>query len=118
MSIVVDDQNLSTKDSGYVKNGEFHISGIVPEGPRMYFLHFDQHMKTCRILIDNGERITISCDSSIEKINHSYLDNFFEISGSPSNTTWHAFTSGIQVYTQNISVPNRYLQKNKRLHRI
>lgn len=114
MSLVVGDHISSQIDSGYVKNGEFHISGKVPEGPRMYFLDFNQHIgKTCRILIDNGEKITVSCDSSIEKISHSYFDNFFQINGSPSNTTWHAFTSGTQVYFQNIGMLNRYLQKIK-----
>lgn len=58
-----DNGNKSTHtDSSYVKNGQFHISGVVPKGPRWYFLNIMRDngwTGTIRLLINNGDHLTI-----------------------------------------------------------
>src|SRR5258708_1378121 len=65
------DSYLVKQDSGVAQNGEFHITGFVPEGPREYRMTFDKHNNTrvCFLYIDNGEKITIR-GTNIDSIPH------------------------------------------------
>jgi peroxiredoxin len=62
----------SSVDSGIVRNGEFHIKGIVPEGPREYILQFNHHyegkFKSIALSIDNGQHIKITCSEDINTL--------------------------------------------------
>src|SRR5258705_7008807 len=76
-------------DSAFVRNGEFSLQGVVPDGPRMYWMDFEKHMnKTMYLLIDKGENITISGDVDIEKIPHLYIQGHVKIDGSKANKTF------------------------------
>jgi peroxiredoxin len=100
-------------DSAYVKNGEFHIKGNVPEGPRYYWMELP-HDKTCRLFIDNNETITITCDIDLATIPHDFIDAFFSISGSRSNTAFQVFREVFNLYHQSIArLKNPYLEKIK-----
>src|ERR1700744_4733433 len=74
--------SLSRRDSGYVRNGEFHIQGFVPDGPRDYWVYADtdpQHPFLIRFFIDNGEHISIEGD--LNKIDHGVVDQWLDIRG-------------------------------------
>ncbi|MDR3712399.1 MAG: TlpA disulfide reductase family protein [Puia sp.] len=113
MSLILDGSSkVERRDSGYVIDGAFHLTGNVPEGPRLYFMDFDRHpTKTCRLLINNNEKITVRCDSNILRIDHGYLDDYLQIEGSPSNHTWHFFYTGITLYCQSTAQFNGILRK-------
>jgi len=76
------------RDSAYVKNGQFHITGYVPEGPRMYWLTFERDSKLnhaiCTLWINNDEHITINnTDSSQTRF--TSISEHIVIEGSPTN---------------------------------
>lgn len=111
-------------DSAYVKNGIFHITGFVPEGPRYYWLVFDKHRvnsetekaRLVHLVIDNGEKITINSTTDIHKIEAKDFDvcgiNYMlTIDGSPYTEAYHRLLSAWYLYTGNILSLERYTQK-------
>lgn len=78
-----------TRDSALVKNGRFHISGYVPNGPRTYWLRIKGTEKVYRMYIDNDQQITIDMDNNIRENRHTLLDKFISCTGSPSNYAFH-----------------------------
>lgn len=110
--------NYGTHDSVSVKNSTFQFKGTVPDGPRLYLLQFgknnDNDMgRVCRLLINNNDKISISCDSDISKIDHSIIDAFLNIKNSPLNSCWQRTQSGIQMYCQNINLIRNNFKKIK-----
>jgi len=111
------------RDSAYVKNGTFQIKGVVPDGPRQYYLEFDRHdgdskhgqkaFRGIRLFIDNGEEISIRCDDDIDKIGHSLIEHYVTIEGSPTNFSKLYLEEAESVYHQNISYLNHALAKIK-----
>ncbi len=107
---------LSTRDSAYVKNGEFHLKGIVPDGPRRYRMEFDKHtfkeaqIKIIDLCIDNNEKITIRSDSSIDKIPHGYLEHHVSIEGSATNYSRFVLEPARLLYDQTLYYFNAIVQ--------
>lgn len=79
---------LTYPDSTFIKNGEFHLKGIVPEGPRRYqlWIDFDKNgnRRIIELWIANGENIRLTADQPLNKINHVYIDHYVTITGSPT----------------------------------
>jgi peroxiredoxin len=82
----------SSVDSGIVSNGEFHIKGIVPDGPREYTLQFNHHymgkFKSIGLVIDNGQHIKINCSEDINTLSATDFgsrgfNNLIAIEGAP-----------------------------------
>ncbi len=96
---------LKETDSTFVKNGEFHIEGSVPDGPRLYWLDLGRHHdgKVIRLFINNNEKITIS-GGNINDIQHSLLEHWVKIDGSASNYAWHMLIPAEQTYLQSRNV--------------
>ncbi len=95
-------------DSAYVTNGEFHLKGFVPEGPRRYFIAFDRHNSTNNtrfidLWIDNNEQISIRCDSNIERIPHNLIQHYVEIEGSPTNYSAMCLEPARALYYQTLA---------------
>lgn len=92
-------------DSAYVKNGEFHLSGFVPDGgPRRYWMEFyrnNDYYKTIDIWIDNGENIKIT-GPDINSIDHEYIQHYVSIEGSPSNNSKMCLEPARFIYSQTI----------------
>ena len=98
------------RDSSYVDKGIFHLSGIVPEGPRMYTLKFDKHpAKYCILVIDNNEQITIT-GSDIGK-SPQQITNWLKVEGSPTNYAWNLFKNTWTIYLQSIGGINSELRR-------
>jgi peroxiredoxin len=95
-------------DSAVVKNGEFHIKGIVRKGPRQYFLLF--HSKMVRLLIDNEQNITIRIND-INRIKAQHIDQLITIEGSPTNNAKDIIYHTINNYSQSIYSINGYLRR-------
>ncbi|HVW94364.1 MAG TPA: DUF4369 domain-containing protein [Mucilaginibacter sp.] len=97
---------LTVQDSGYVKDGVFHLTGSVPDGPRRYWMKFDKHVlsgKTIDLTIDNNENVTILSNISIDSIPHAYLQNWISIEGSPTNDSYRYLNLLQTLYFQNLS---------------
>ncbi len=75
--------NEVTTDSAFVKNGTFQVKGVVPNGPRVYWLRASGI--PYRMYIDNGERITLTLNQNIRTIKSSLLDDYVTCTGSPAN---------------------------------
>ncbi len=103
------------RDSAYVKNGVFYIKGVVPDGPRLYEMDFDQHdgnrgpLKVIRLFIDNNEKVTIR-SKDINKINHSILEHHITIEGSPTNHSFECVFPVYINYSQNMGRLNNYIR--------
>jgi len=95
-----EDGKYNVSDSAYVTDGEFHIEGNAPDGPRYFNLTFEQHpAKIVRLFIESEDRVLIK-SRNIEKIPHSYLDNYISVEGSRANFTYHRFIPVLEVYSQ------------------
>jgi len=100
---------LVPMDSAYVKNGEFVLKGFVPEGPRRYWMVFDQHngmgnLKVIDLVINNNEDIRIISDTNIDKIPHNYIQHYVTIDGSPSNYSSNCLQPARTLYSQAMQV--------------
>ncbi|MFI5136922.1 MAG: DUF4369 domain-containing protein, partial [Sphingobacteriales bacterium] len=101
------------RDSANVKNGDFHLTGFVPEGPRFYFLTFDKHTtKAIRLTIDNGEHIIIR-STDINLILHDYIERYVTIEGSPTFNAWNWLYYINGFYAQSIYHINNAIIKIK-----
>lgn len=102
--------NQERRDSAYVKNGVFHLSGMVPGGPREYLIGFSRGMKELDIheyryfhlIMTNGDNVTVRCDSDIAKINHGELNDFIDIAGSPYTLSTRSLLSAWFFYDRTL----------------
>ncbi len=98
-------------DSAIVKNGEFHLKGYIPEGPRWFYIYFDKHPKpTLRIALDNNEVVTIS--SAYENVleeGHGFIDDYVKIEGSPTAHSIYQFRNAYIFYQQIMGRLNKHL---------
>ena len=107
------------KDSAYVKNGEFHISGFVPEGPREYRVAFTRNLKEFDVheyrgfslAINNGEHITVTCDSDIAKINRGAIDEFVYKSNAATDRSLKSLLSAWYFYDRTLINLRKEAQK-------
>src|SRR5437868_3346425 len=86
-------------DSCFVKNGEFHLSGVVQDGGPNFFTivfeypkhnnnKYDAGNKYCQLFADNGEKIVIH-GGDIDKINQRDIGPYLGIDG-PSQIAFSA----------------------------
>ena len=88
-------------DSAYVKNGEFHLKGAVVNGPRYYNLKFEHNpWKVVRLLIDNGEKLSIYSSKDVDKIPRDFIDNNIRIEGSKATASMRRFYPVLELYQQ------------------
>ncbi|MEP7376059.1 MAG: DUF4369 domain-containing protein [Chitinophagaceae bacterium] len=100
-------------DSGYSKNGRFHISGFVPEGPRYYWLIFDKHAdKIIELFINNNEQIKLE-SGDMKKIPHNYIQHYVKIEGSPTHYGMMCLNPILVFYNQSISRINHCIRNVK-----
>ncbi|MDO6433881.1 TlpA disulfide reductase family protein [Flavitalea sp. BT771] len=100
-------------DTASVKNGEFYLSGTVPEGPRRYMMIFDKHDgKKINLYLNNYESITIN-SSNIDQIPSPTLERYISIKGSPTNYSLLCLVPAEEIYYESIGKLNRYVQKLK-----
>jgi peroxiredoxin len=104
--------DFKTTDSAVVKNRQFVITGIVPDGPRFYYLKFNTSGKVIRLFIDNGEHISIH-SADINKISHGYLEEWVDIAGSPTNHSWTVLTTLDITYRNSLRSLDNYISKVK-----
>jgi peroxiredoxin len=78
------DFNFIRKDTAVVKNGRFYLKGIVPDGPRIYWLKFEGLAQYAHLFIDNGQKITITYDNDITTIPHQAIERFLQYDGCPT----------------------------------
>jgi len=101
------------RDSAIVKDGQFHIIGVVPDGPRMYWLQFGNHgHHWCNLWIDNDQKITI-IGSNIDKIPSAPIGEYVEITGSPTNKGREILVNMERLYLQERGAINNELDKIK-----
>lgn len=94
---------LVKTDSAIVSNGEFVISGYVPDGPRRYSVEFSKHprQEINLLFIDNNEEITIT-SPDIAKIPHTFIQHYVKVDGSPTSYSSFCLTPAEEFYYQNI----------------
>lgn len=90
------------RDSGFVKNGEFIITGIVPEGPREYIIAFDKHRWSLDLLINNGEKINVVSNQNLSEFAHNYINDYVTVSGSAYYASWRMLLSSYWLYEASI----------------
>jgi len=106
--------NEVRRDSAYVKNGQFRITGNVPEGPRFYWMKFSQHKDNVyRMVIDNSQKMFVHYDDDIAKIPHQTLDNYLVTDGSPSHYAWHLMMAADDIYRNSYNRTRHNLDKIK-----
>lgn len=111
-------KRFQIRDSSYVKNGEFHLSGIVPEGPRQYYMEFDKHTgigtgyRGIRLYIDNGEHIVIH-SSNIDSIPHGMIEHYINIEGSPTNYSMMCLAPFSALYNESLYRINKQMERIK-----
>jgi peroxiredoxin len=84
-------------DSATVRNGEFFIKGIVPDGPRFYWLTFPEVERSCRLFIDNEEHLELKSTQDIKKINHGVIESWISIDGSKTHNAWSAINQKTDI---------------------
>ena len=99
------------RDSGYVRNGEFRVKGIVPEGTHLYWVELGHEHGSYagvilhqgfRLFIDNSEHISITGDNDVTNIGHDILDHYVTVDGSPTNRAWQLISQQYLFYVQNV----------------
>ncbi|MDB5089685.1 MAG: AhpC/TSA family protein [Mucilaginibacter sp.] len=104
-------------DSAYVKNNEFLIKGIAPDGPRTYLLLFGKRGSSGSLLlfINNNENIEILSHKSLEQIvsenNNSVgrFNHFMSVEGSPTNYAFWSLGDAVYLYQQTMGTYDRSL---------
>ena len=77
------------RDSAIVKNGQFHVTGNVPNGPRTYWLIVNEGQFLYRMYIDNGQHITLTSAKDVSSYKMQMLDKYITCSGSPTTYGFH-----------------------------
>ena|GEM_PF-5771743 len=99
-------RNGTKQDSAISENGQFFLSGFIPEGPQYYILTFEKHPdKVVRLFINNNEHIEIR-SNNIENIKHDILDDYIDIQGSYTNFLFRNFMEVSSYYYQCSGVLN------------
>jgi peroxiredoxin len=104
----------TNRDSSYVKNGRFHLTGHVPNGPRMYWMTFSdmKHPGPCILFIDNNQSITITGNSS--DIDWSgNISPYLDIQGSSTHRDWLLLGSAVDLKEQLLHAIDKQLAKVK-----
>jgi peroxiredoxin len=105
---------LVRQDSATITNGEFHLKGVVPEGPRRYLLQImyaKNKMKTIDFWIAKGEKITITSDQPLDSIMHTYIEHYVTFSGSPTAQSRLLLDPTYQFYYQTMVWLDNSIQK-------
>ncbi|HWK04514.1 MAG TPA: DUF4369 domain-containing protein [Puia sp.] len=103
--------NKETRDSSYVVNGKFTITGYVPDGPRLYYMEFGDHpSKVAGFVIDNEKNITITSKADIGNMATEIRD-FLDIDGSDSYHDFEKAGWGVHVYARTLAFINRAIDK-------
>lgn len=100
------------KDSAYVKNGVFHLSGFVPGGPRDYVIGFTRKgfkgyddvyaCKYFHLIINNGDNIILRSDTDISKLGDCRIDEYIQREGGKSDLSLRALMSAWFFYSRAI----------------
>jgi len=109
------------KDSAFVKDGVFHLSGVVPGGPREYKVGFTRKnfkgyddIYACKyfyLTINNGDNIIVKSDSDISKIHGCRLDGHILKEGGKSDLSMRALLSAWFFYARAIRNLREYADR-------
>jgi len=102
-------------DSSSLKDGKFLLSGIVPEGPRMVIISFPvmgEFSKNLRLLVDNGQNITLDCHD-IFKIDHGLIEDYVTVKGCPTHAALHYLIPVGTLYMQSMKRLDNLLKRYK-----
>jgi peroxiredoxin len=103
--------DFELRDSGIVRHGQMHISGYVPEGPRLYWLEFSKHRNhVCTLWIDNDQKITIN-GRDIDSIPSYPINEYVDVEGSPTNKGQDILVNMGRLYFQTRHVIDNQLKK-------
>jgi peroxiredoxin len=111
LSLFIQGWHTTLTDSCIVKNGEFHLSGEVPDGPRLYWLinrHPRHKNKFIVLLMDNGEIINIK-GTDINKMPNGGIQGFLTIEGSRSNKDFSTLFNLVKFYNPFVDLINNQL---------
>jgi len=90
------------RDSAIVRNGEFLLVGIVPEGPREYLMFFDHHPFLLDIIVNKGDRITIKSNQDLSDFHHNNINDYVTVNGSDYYTSWVHLAPAYWLYEKSI----------------
>ena len=98
-------------DSTVVKDGQFFLKGLVPEGPRTYWLHLGKkRFKVIVLTLDNNENVTIRSDKNFLDIPHGYLSHWVDIEGNTSGKGARYLFNGFQFWMQSLNMIDKQLK--------
>lgn len=113
--------NYEIRDSCFVKDGIFHLTGIVPDPPRTYILQFlrnnwkgfDIHKyRNIRLIVDKGEKITVACDTNITKVlSRGSIEEYVTEEGSKYDRSLRALLPAWFLYRGSIEALKKDAQK-------
>ena len=102
--------NLERRDSAYVKNGEFKLKGIVPEGPREYWILFDGQFRM-HLFINNGDSVFVKSNMNLSDFHHAYIDAYVTVYGASYNASFRNMIASWFFYDRTIINLKKQAQK-------
>lgn len=101
-----------TVDTCIVKNGSFFFKGIATDGPRIYELQLTgKEERTARLCINNGEKIVVTCDSSLQKIRHSVIGSFLQYQNGRCQIQLGPLLRATDMYVEAIGAVNASMRR-------
>lgn len=88
-------------DSAIVKNGEFKIQGAAPDGPRDYSFSFSKHQWGFQMVINNGEKITLSSDENLGNFRGD-IGSYIRVYGSAYFTAMAKLDNSFLLYRESV----------------
>lgn len=100
-------------DSTKVKNEKFYLGVMIPEGPRQ--LDIIIRNIPCKLVVSNDEKIVINTKGNqpIDSIRHSQIQNYMDITGSPTDLTYQHLSQARIMWEGTVGRLNGYLRKIK-----
>lgn len=111
------------KETGIVKSGHFHISGIVPEGgPHFYWLLVPESFgpRIIALYLDNNQNIKIRWKDNLRekpRVLEAFLNDYLLIEGSPTYRDYYDLRSAFQLYSATMNKINRTMGELKTYNR-
>jgi len=89
MSLYYGSWRMDHIDSAYVKNGAFHLTGVVPEGPREFMVALSGTGPNFHLILANGDKVTVQGNRNLDvrTFHHSFCDDYITVYGSPYTTS-------------------------------
>jgi len=99
---------MNRQDSTYAKNGVFHLEGMVPDGPREFWIEFERF--AMHLVMNAGDKVTIQSNENLANFRHSYIDDYVTVTGAPYNHSMLALLPAWFFYDRCIINLKNYAQ--------